>query len=564
MSKTVKYIMLVMLSAAVQACIRNDIPYPVVELAITSVSGEGFTCSSSDIDASKRLAVIHLEETTDIGNVVISEVGMTEGASSDVAFPGTFDLRSDLHLTLELYQEYDWTISAEQEITRIFRVEGQIGEAVIDADKHEVRAEVPMGMDLSDIRILEIKLGPEGITSMDVEAGDVLSFETPQTVRVTYHDVVEDWVITIETTDVLASLTSVVPGTRVMWLSGTGVPDTEIGFRYRKEGESGWTDVDDGDVIVTGGMAEAFVGGLEPGTDYQVQLYSGENFSEILGMKTGIEAGLPNSDFEEWATLDVGTLKNVVCPYLSQDAAFWGTGNPGAAILGKVLTDKTEDIRPGSDGKYAVRMESMFAGVLGIGKFAAGNIFTGSYLKTVGMSGLVGFGRPFTERPVALHGWMKYTRGLIDQTGSSSMQPEGSAISAGDPDSGIIYIALGDWTPEEFGVSYDGETVGTQEMPICVDTRDAKTFFDKNSDAVIAYGELILDETVPDWTEFTISLDYAGYDRLDVRPTHIVVICTSSRFGDYFIGSTGSRMWVDDLELLYDKVPQLGSEADLH
>ena len=144
------------------------------------------------------------------------------------------------------------------------------------------------------------------------------------------------------------------------------------------------------------------------------------------------------------------------------------------------------------------------------------------------------------------------------------MQPEGSAISAGDPDSGIIYIALGDWTPEEFGVSYDGETVGTQEMPICVDTRDAKTFFDKNSDAVIAYGELILDETVPDWTEFTISLDYARYDRLEAKPTHIVVICTSSRFGDYFIGSTGSRMWVDDLELLYDKVPQPGSEADLH
>ena len=266
MSKTVKYIILVMLYAAVQACIRNDIPYPVVELAITSVSGEGFTCSSSDIDASKRLAVIHLEETTDIGNVVISEVGMTEGASTDVTFPGTFDLRSDLHLTLELYQEYDWTISAEQEITRIFRVEGQIGEAVIDADKHEVRAEVPMGMDLSDIRILEIKLGPEGITSMDVEAGDVLSFETPQTVRVTYHDVVEDWVITIETTDVLASLTSVVPGTRVMWLSGTGVPDTEIGFRYRKEGESGWTDVDDGDVSGTGGMAEALVGGRGPRT----------------------------------------------------------------------------------------------------------------------------------------------------------------------------------------------------------------------------------------------------------------------------------------------------------
>ena len=102
MFRTLKYIMAVAAAAALQACIRNDIPYPVVELAITSVSGEGFTCSSSDIDAKERTAVIHLDETTDISNVVISEVGMTEGAVSDVTFPGTFDMRSELHVILEM------------------------------------------------------------------------------------------------------------------------------------------------------------------------------------------------------------------------------------------------------------------------------------------------------------------------------------------------------------------------------------------------------------------------------------------------------------------------------
>ena len=109
-----------MLCAAFQACIRNDIPYPVVELSITSVEGEGFTCKESDINAEERTAVIHLDETTDISKVVISGIGMTEGAVSDVAFPGTFDMRSDLHVILELYQQYEWTISAEQEISRCF------------------------------------------------------------------------------------------------------------------------------------------------------------------------------------------------------------------------------------------------------------------------------------------------------------------------------------------------------------------------------------------------------------------------------------------------------------
>ena len=66
-------------------------------------------------------------------------------------------------------------------------------------------------------------------------------------------------------------------------------------------------------------------------------------------------------------------------------------------------------------------------------------------------------------------------------------------------------------------------------------------------------GEMVLDKTVGEWQEFTIRLDY---NNLDIRPTHIVVVCTSSRYGDYFTGSRQSVLFVDDLELYYDKLEQ--------
>ena len=140
-------------SVMLLSCIRNDIPYPVVELAITSVQGDGFTCTSSDIDLAARTVVIHLDDTTDISNVHIVSAGFTEGASSDVAFPGYFDMRSDLPVILELYQKYEWNIRAEQVIERSFEVEGQIGKAEIDAERFIVRVKVHIGTDLNNILI---------------------------------------------------------------------------------------------------------------------------------------------------------------------------------------------------------------------------------------------------------------------------------------------------------------------------------------------------------------------------------------------------------------------------
>jgi hypothetical protein len=59
---------------------------------------------------------------------------------------------------------------------------------------------------------------------------------------------------------------------------------------------------------------------------------------------------------------------------------------------------------------------------------------------------------------------------------------------------------------------------------------------------------MILNESTDGWMEFTLPLEYTT---TSVVPTHIIIVFTGSRFGDYFTGSTQSLMLVDDVELLY-------------
>lgn len=543
-------IFLLVFFTASLSCIRNDIPYPVVPAGIVSVEGKGFTCSPEDIDGGKRVVTIHLDDTTDISKVVISSVGITEKARSSVSFPGVFDMREDLALDVSIYQDYRWKIHAEQNIRREFVVEGQIGVSEIDSENRTAIAKVPMEADLGNVRIISLILGPEGITSIDPEPEDITSFENFRTVDVRYHDFHERWTLVVEKTEIKVEFEYAEAWTRVIWLKATGIPEVESGFRYRKKGETEWNAVSGNSVEQKDGIFSACLYGLEPETEYEVVAYCGEDETDTVGLVTGKEEVLPGAGFEDWYV-----ESGVVYPGKSKEEAFWGTGNPGASIASVTMTDKSTDTRPGSGGKYSAKLESKLAGIAGIGKLAAGNIFSGHYIATRGTNGIVGFGRPFTMRPTALRGWFKYNCGTVTDLGKDT--PPSAGMVKGGPDKGIIYIALGNWTPQEYGISVNEpegkQMLGTDEVPICVDTRDVKSLFNKNAPAVIGYGELILDRTVGEWQEFTINIDYRAYDRI---PTHIVVIATASMYGDFYTGSRESVLTIDDFELVYDIVEQ--------
>lgn len=524
-------------------CIKNDIPYPVVKLAITSIAGEGFTVK--EIDPAQRIVTLTLDETTDIRNVRITQVAYTEGAQASVDLTASsHDMRVPVRLTLTLYQDYEWTIIAEQQINRTFTVAGQIGAPVIDAEKRSATAYVGKDIDRSKIDVTALRLEPEvyenGVNtttySPTLEQLSGSSFETVRVVDVSCHGRTEKWLLYVLPTDRSVALEAADAWSRVIWLYGSGVEGQKMGFRYRLAGGE-WQEVPD--VTVKGGSFTARLA-AEPETTYELLAYCGDEQTDPVSITTDPEQALENGGFENWCTLD-----GIVYPYADGASPYWGTGNKGSKIANATLTDKG-DPRPGSSGQYSADLRSQFANIFGIGKFAAGNLFTGEYVMNAGTNGIITFGRPFTLRPTKLRIWVRYNRGVIDRVKS---YPAGTEIKIGDNDNGHIYIALGTWSAEEYGKDSTGEQRGSSASPICIDTRDVSTFFKSDGKDVIGYGEHVFKESVEEWTQITVPIEYRT---TGTRPTHLMIVCSASRWGDYFTGSTQSEMWLDDFELLYD------------
>ncbi len=303
-------------------------------------------------------------------------------------------------------------------------------------------------------------------------------------------------------------------------------------------GRAAWQSVP---ATVTGNTFSATLTGLAPGTTYSYYFEVAKADGTVA--QTGIakvttEAALqlPNAGFEEW--------QNSKAPFLLYPAGgemFWDSGNHGSATLKKNVTEPDETIKHG--GSKSVKLASQFVSLFGIGKFAAGNVFIGEYLKTDGTDGVLGWGRPFTGRPAKLKGWVKYTPVAIDNKADDAP----AEYVEGEMDRGILYVALMDDYTEEF-VDKDKK----YQYPVIVKTKASeRQLFDKNSEHVVAYGEMVWNEaTAGDgMVEFEVPLEYK---RTGIRPTYIVLTASASKGGDYFTGGTGSTMWLDDLELIYE------------
>ncbi|MEG1622574.1 MAG: PCMD domain-containing protein [Alistipes sp.] len=529
------------------SCIKNDIPYPVIPLEIKGITGEGFTVKPNDIDPLTRSVTLQLAEKTDIRKVHITDMEVTSGAIPSEELTGVFDLRAPRYITLTLYQSYQWTLIAKQTIERHFTVEGQIGATEWDLANHTARVSVPKGeVDLKQVKVTSLKLGPAEITTLTPTAEELTNFESMRQVTATYHgDISERWSLYVIPTDITVTLTQADAWTNVLWLYGSGRTGAQMGFRYRIAESTEWLEAPD--VKIEEGTFSCRLS-VKAETTYEVKAYCNTDESAVKTLRTDAVVQMPNSGFEEWCTLPSGS-KQIIYPYLASGTPYWDTGNKGASVASVTLTDKTTDTRPGSTGQYAAYLESVFANIAGIGKFAAGNLFTGIYVKNAGTDGIVTFGRSFTHHPTALKVWVKYTCGAINKI---KKVPAGVTIKEGDPDNGHIFIALGTWTPAEYGFTTEkGAPVqyGSADSPVCVDTRNLSTFFQSDGKDVIGYGNLVLTKSVGEWTQYTIPIEYRN---TNVVPTNAMIICTASRYGDYFTGSTDSKMWVDDFELIYE------------
>lgn len=307
-----------------------------------------------------------------------------------------------------------------------------------------------------------------------------------------------------------------------------------IAIQVRAAGSEDWTIIDatkKGDNLFS-----VVAAGLTPKTTYEYQLVvNGEAVGSSKTFKTDYIATIPNAGMEDWNNDEGWPM-----PYATGGTSWWGNGNKAADMASLVISES--DASTYAEGTKSAKLSGKQIKILTIDKVAPGNLFSGSFVATVGTKGgKVNFGRPFTARPSAMKVAYKYTCGAIthDEGGPDN---DDTPHGVGDPDRCHIYIALGDWDYKTFG--------GSAESPVQVNTTDVSTLFDPNNDAVIAYGELVKGETVSNWTEEVIRLKYKDTER---RPTHIIISCSSSKLGDYLTGSYNSVLWVDDFELIYDE-----------
>lgn len=329
-----------------------------------------------------------------------------------------------------------------------------------------------------------------------------------------------------------------------------------IKFAYRTEGAADWTAVDA--TRDSEGTYSAVFKGLAGSTKYEYKLViAGADQGDSMAFTTEASPNVPNASFEHVSKISGKNYYKWYDPSCDDEASrtmFWGSGNGegsegvnGSANMGVVITVPSDDAKDGSRSVCA--QSSSTVGIL-----AAGNIFTGQFAGLVGTSGgKVNFGRPWTSRPTGIRLWVKYSGGSVNIIKNL---PSGADLKKGDADRGNIKIALGTWNYRTYG--------GTKDSPVLVNTTDEKTFVDYNTDAsTIANGELILfgdgyqtinggakeSASVSEWRQVTIPFDY---HRLNEYPTHIIISCASSMYGDYFSGSDTSKLWVDGVELLYE------------
>ncbi len=496
------------------SCINNDIPYPIIHGDITAFEVRGQ--KEVNINATEKEVVVDLADTVDIRRVKVLRFDVSNNAKVAPAMPDMLDLSKPVNFVLSTYQDYHWRISATQTIERSIEMENQIGQAIFDGFSKIALVTVSGNSQLNNLKIKSLKLGPEG-SVITPDFTTVTNFTNSQKFTWTYKNRSEEWLIKVVKSDV--SLVTSSANAFAKYVVATGefqVGSVNPTFLYKKKADSQWQTFN-GSVEVYGGTFSAKITGLEPSTEYVIRSMVGEIIGNEISFTTEAAQQIENSDFENWTKVGKSWYPNLD---LSAAHYWWDTGNKGANTLGEKNPTVEED-KIVVKGK-AAKMTSMAV----VGVFAAGNIYTGKYVKTVGVGAQLDFGIPFTSRPTALKGYYNYTPGPIDKVKTPYENLEGQN------DTCHIYIALADWS-----------------APYVINTTE-KQFLDINNSSIIAYGDLKDGVgTGGEYKEFEIKLDYRDLKR---EPKYILVVASASKYGDYFTGSTSSILYADEFSLSYD------------
>lgn len=336
--------------------------------------------------------------------------------------------------------------------------------------------------------------------------------------------------------------------------TGSGVSSEGIKFQYRvKPAESAQSDEDSApwtDIATTSTDTKytAMLTGLTAGTEYEYRLVNGENVAignagTFTTSAADAKETLQNAGFEDWYDKVSGLEPFATHVYYAASESDynagtykWDTSNPGSGSFGYNPTTQSTDIK--YSGSSAAKLETQNAVI----RLAAASLYYGRFNGLVGTDGAkIDFGQAFTSRPIAFKGQFRYAPVKIDKVGGN--QPS-NTVGKGDMDQCSIFIILSKGT-YQLNNTETGTLLSEEKV--------------KNTEQFIAYGELPAKECVStngEWKEFNIPLKYKE-DKFGEQPTHLIIVCSSSKYGDYFTGGVGSTMYLDDFSLVYDGEPEI-------
>lgn len=558
------YLIGVILVVFSSCAIKDDLPLPVQKAMITAFevegqcdpTGEGYAVAT--IDKETRTVDLYVDDRVDISHLRVKRMEVSFDAdiaieNADAYFPEksfytsgsscpVVDFSHEVDFVLTTYQVYRWKVRVHQVIKREVEVENQVGVAVIDSVNRNVVVYVAPNQSLRSVKVNKMILGGvHGKISPD-PTGLVLDFSMRRTFQVTYAwmNSPVSWDVYVYNADKSLSTTATVfPHANRAFVSGDMQNGTTPVVEYRQQGNSAWNTVPADKMQIGTASYQAEITSLLPGTDYECQVTAGGVSSGVRSFRTAPNLQLENTSFDDWHVVGSGN-QALYNPWAESGSCYWDTGNRGATTVGASnSTSGTEN------GRTYANLQSKYIVI----KFAAGNIFTGTYLKTDGSNGILSFGRPFASFPTKLQFDYTYKSSTVNRGGGKWDDKYSRYISKqtydemrGKPDSCSVYIALiGDKDEEVFnGVTY----------PFIIRTKISELhLFNPNDENVIAYGQFTSGDDQTAWTTKTITLNYHYTDR---TPKYIVVVCSSSKYGDYFIGGDTSLLKIDNLKLLYD------------
>ncbi len=302
--------------------------------------------------------------------------------------------------------------------------------------------------------------------------------------------------------------------------------DVQIRYRVNGTGDTGWITNDatyvDGhewsvvsnDIVwssatdsnnTSGASYWSFTGGYTPSTNYDYQMIVDGQEQDIIPITSAA------------ATQSIPTLSDsgLSCYTTSNKSAiFWGSGN-NSTISDLCNYDS-------STSSAYLEAQSMVA-------FAAGNVFSGVFSQS-GYTGTVDFGQVYS--------WQIRPKSI-----SVNYQ-----ATVGSDDKGLIYLAIVDWPSRhvvESTYSLFGSNTTTGAW-----SPASQTSTDKGK--IIGYALTYLTASQSSFTTLELPIYYYDTDAVPTSGNYsIVIMATTSYRGEYFEGSTSSRLYVKDFEFGY-------------